>query len=414
MNDQEFFTAEEAAEMLGVQVRTLYLYIRQGKFDAKKIGKSFRIPKQEIYDYMSLNRTKGVLIVKVGTQVLLDDENDLDLNVLKRYSQDISKLQRDGWQVVLVSSGAMGAGKEVFQGESIKDNILRKQVLAAVGQARLMHYYADFFAKQGYKVAQALLERDNFSNRNRFLSIRSVITESLNNGIIPIVNENDVIADKELRFGDNDELASLLAVMMDAKKLMVCSSVEGLYDCDPTENKCAQVVKEVSEVSEETFEMCGGSVSEHGMGGMYSKLQASKVATQAGIETYVIDGKRKNNLIDAVNGEDFVGTKFLAKKGGLKSFKKWLHAGALSFGKIVVDHGAYQALMKKKSLLLVGVISVEGDFEEKDTIDVYTEKGENVAIGLSGYSSKELKESLRKMNKKDQKPVIHVDNLLIL
>ena len=240
------------------------------------------------------------------------------------------------------------------------------------------------------------------------------MAEALANGIIPIVNENDVIADKELRFGDNDELAALLAVMMDADKLVICSSVEGLYDCDPTKNKCARIVSEVSEISKETFDMCGGSVSEHGMGGMYSKIQSAKVATQAGIETFVLFGKRKGNLIAAINGEDFVGTKFLPRTKGLKTFKKWLYAGALSFGKIVVDDGAAKALLQKKSLLLPGVKSFQGDFEKRDTVDVYTEKGENIAVGLTSYSSEELKGALNLEDKKDRKPVVHLDNLLIL
>ncbi len=414
MSDSEFFSAQEAAQRLGVQVRTLYLYIRQGKLEAQKTGKSFRIPKQEVFDFLSQNRTKGVLVVKVGTMVLLDEDGDLDLGVLKRYARDIAELWRDGWKVVLVSSGAMGAGLEVFSGESIKDRVLKKQVLAAVGQARLMHYYSDFFGKEGFKVAQVLLERDNFSDRKRFVSMRAVMTEALANGIVPIVNENDVIADKELRFGDNDELAALIAVMMGADRLVICSDVSGFFDCDPTTNTCAQVMKEISDIDEEVFKMCGKSISEHGMGGMFTKIQSMKMATQAGIEAFIINGKRKGNLLGAALDEHFVGTRFLAKKGDMKGFKKWLHAGALSFGKIVIDDGAVKALNNKKSLLLVGVKSIEGDFEKRDTVDVCNERGETVAVGLVNYSSEEMTAALKNGDKKRKKEVIHVDNILLV
>ena len=414
MSDSDFFTAEEAAKRLGVQVRTLYLYVRQGKIEAKKIGKTLRVSQQSVFDYLSQNSTKGVIVVKVGTQVLLDEDDQLDLNVLKRYAHDISEVWKDGWKVILVSSGAMGAGLEVFSGQTIKDRVLRKQVLAAVGQARLMQYYSDFFGKEGFKVAQVLLERDNFSDRKRFLSMRAVVTEAIHNGIVPIVNENDVIADKELRFGDNDELASLLAVMMDADKLVICSNVSGLFDCDPKKNACAQVVKEVSDIDEEIFQMCGTSISEHGMGGMFTKIQSMKMATQAGIEAFIINGKRKGNLVAAVSDEHFVGTRFLAKKGGMKSFKKWLHAGSLSFGRIIVDDGAAKALSKKKSLLLPGIKSISGDFEKRDTVDVYNEQGETIAVGLTDYSSRDLEAALRSSDKKGKREVIHVDNILLL
>ncbi|PIP65793.1 glutamate 5-kinase [Candidatus Peregrinibacteria bacterium CG22_combo_CG10-13_8_21_14_all_44_10] len=414
MSDSEFFTAEEAADRLGLQIRTLYLYIRQGKIKAQKVGKSLRVPKESVFDHLSQNRTKGVVVVKVGTQVLLDDDDQLDLNILKRYAHDISELSKDGWKIILVSSGAMGAGLEVFSGNTIKDRVLRKQVLASVGQARLMHYYSDFFAKEGYKVAQVLLERGNFSDRKRFVSMRAVVTEALANGIVPIVNENDVIADKELRFGDNDELAALMAVMMDADKLIICSSISGLFDCDPKKNSCAQVVSEVSNIDEEVLNMCGTSISEHGMGGMLTKIQSMKMATQAGIEAFIINGKQKNNLTDTIRGDSFVGTRFLAKKGGMKGFKKWLHAGALSFGKIIVDDGAAVALQKRKSLLLPGIKSIEGDFEKRDTVDVYNLEGDTVAVGIVNYGSKELYTELNRKEKRGKKEVIHVDNILLL
>ncbi len=414
MTVNDFLSTEEAADRLGIKVRTLYLYIRQGKIEAKKIGKSFRIPRQAVADFLSQNRTKGVIVVKVGTQVLLDEDHDLDLSVLKRYAKDISELWRNGWKVVLVSSGAMGAGKEIFAGKNIKDKVLRKQVLASVGQARLMHYYADFFSKEGLKVAQVLLERHNFSERRRFLSMRAVISEALANGIVPIVNENDVIADKELRFGDNDELAALIAVAMEAQKLVICSNVSGLFDCDPKTNTCAQVVKEVSDIDEEIFDMCGDSISDHGMGGMLTKLQAVKMATQYGAEGFIINGKRRGNLLGAALDEHFVGTRFLAKKKQLNRFKKWLHAGALSFGKIIIDEGAAKALLSKKSLLLPGIKSIEGKFEVRDTIDVYSENGVNIAIGLTNYSSEDLKKALDSSKKTGKKEVIHVDNILLV
>jgi len=412
MSDFEFFSTEDVAKMLGVQVRTVYLHVRAGKIPARKVGKSFKIPKKEFFEYLSQNRSKGVLVVKVGTQVLLDSDNELDLNVLRRFSSEIALLKREGWQVVLVSSGAVGSGREVFDGSLIKDKILQKQVLAAVGQARLMQYYSDFFGKEGLKVAQILLERDNFSDRKRFLSVRGVVSELLNNGVVPIVNENDVIADKELRFGDNDELATLLAVMLSAKKLIICSSISGLYNCDPVKNRNARVVKEVSDITEEVYEMCGKSISANGLGGMVSKLNSARLATRAGIETFIINGKKKGNLVDSVFDGCFEGTKFLAKQKGLKGFQRWLTAGALSFAKIIVDDGAANAILHKKSLLLVGVKSVEGEFDKRDTVDVYNQRGENLAIGISNYSFVELLSAIKSGDKKNKKEVIHANNVV--
>ncbi|MFA6527957.1 MAG: glutamate 5-kinase [Candidatus Gracilibacteria bacterium] len=414
MSDFEFFSTEEVAKMLGIQVRTVYLHVRSGRIPARKVGRSFKIPKKEFFDYLSQNRSKGIVVVKVGTQVLLDSENELDLNVLRRFSSEIALLKKEGWHVVLVSSGAVGSGREVFDGSLIKDKILQKQVLAAIGQARLMHYYSDFFGKEGLNVAQILLERENFSDRKRFLSVRGVVSELLNNGVVPIVNENDVIADKELRFGDNDELATLLAVMLGAKKLVICSSISGLYDCDPVKNKNARIVKEVADITEEIYQMCGKSVSTNGLGGMVSKLNSARLATRAGIETFVINGKRKGNLVDTVLDGCFEGTKFLAKEKGLKGFQRWLTAGALSFSKIVIDDGAAKALLNKKSLLLVGVKRVEGEFEKRDTVDVYNERGENLAVGVANYSSDELREALQLKDRKNKKEVVHADNVVVL
>ncbi|OGJ47329.1 glutamate 5-kinase [Candidatus Peregrinibacteria bacterium RIFOXYB12_FULL_41_12] len=355
-----------------------------------------------------------MLVVKVGTQVLLDSDNELDLNVLRMLSSEIALLRREGWHIVLVSSGAVGSGREVFDGALIKDKILQKQVLASIGQARLMHYYSEFFGNEGVKVAQILLERENFSDRKRFLSVRNVMSELLSSGIVPIVNENDVIADKELRFGDNDELATLLAVMLGAKKLVICSSIHGLCDCDPTLNKDAKVIKEVDIITEATYEMCGKSVSSNGLGGMVSKINSAKLATKAGIETFVINGKKKKNLVDTVMDRAFEGTKFFAQEQGLKGFQRWLTAGALSFSRIVVDDGAAEALLSKKSLLLVGVKGLEGEFEKRDTVDVYNERGENLAVGIVNYSSDELSEALKLEDKRNKKEVIHADNVVML
>lgn len=413
MNETDFISAEEAAKLLGIKVRTLYLNIREGKIKAQKVGKNFRINKNDIYHLLSYNKPKGLCVVKVGTQVLLE-EGELDLNTIKRFASDLSELRALGWQVILVTSGAVGAGREVFEGKSSKDLIVHKQVLASIGQARLMHYYSTFFEQKGFKVAQVLLERSNFSDRKRFISIRSVIQELLLNGIIPIVNENDVVANKELRFGDNDELSALLSIMMDASTLIICSSISGLYTGDPTRNPEAKLIREVTQIDAKAFDHCDSTVSTQGMGGMLSKLQAVKLTTNAGIDTYIVQGKKKHNTVDVITGKEYLGTHFLPQKKGLKRFKKWLHAGALSFGKIMVDEGAAEAIMSHRSLLLVGVREVLGDFEQKDPVDVLNAKGETIATGTINYSSDELKKALKQKEKRHQKEVIHVDNILVL
>lgn len=369
---------------------------------------------------------KGRIVVKVGTNVLTRPNKRLDYNRIMDLVEQISTLHEEKYQVVFVSSGAAGAGREYFQFENEKDPIIRKQMLASIGQGRLFQVYADFFREHTVIPSLALISRKDFHSKTSFKNMKSTLEGLLQNNIVPIINENDVVSHRESTFGDNDQLAALTAAMLQADLLVILSDIPGFYTADPKKDKKAKLIPKVEKISQELISLCEDSLSDGGTGGMYSKVKAAELASSHGIATVVTSGKEENSLLKAVR-EGGIGTYFVAQRKKQLSVRgKWMVTGANLKGVITIDDGAQKAVQHKKkgqnhmekdmknSLLAVGVIDVEGEFKKKDVILIQNSNKIRIAVGMTNYSSKEIKEMIETKEKSKGKIVIHQNHLYTL
>jgi glutamate 5-kinase len=352
------------------------------------------------------------ILIKVGTNVLTKEDKTIDLNQIQSLVNQIVDLKKQGHKVILVTSGAVGAGRQINEFKDVEDKVIRKQMLAAVGQNKLMGSYTHFFRDHNIVIAQALLTRSDFSNREKYTNMKKTLLALLDAGVVPVINENDVVSTEELSFSDNDILAAYTAALIRADKLVIMTVVDGFYNKDPSQPG-SELVCEIHKVDGKLLYACGNSKSSMGTGGMASKIKAAHIATELGIEMVIINGK-KETLQNVLDGK-FIGTTFHPKAKEKKSVFYWLLAGATASGKVTVDDGAAEAVKKRKSLLFVGVVNIYGEFKKNDTLEVYDSKGTKIGVGLSNYSSEEAEKILQKSRKaqKDRKELIHVDNLKV-
>ncbi len=343
---------------------------------------------------------KPILVYKIGSSSLTDDNGNLQQDVLTELSAELSELQ-DVYNIIIVSSGAVGTGRHLMKSYSNK-KIKDRKAAAAIGNPILIAKYSEAFSRFSIPIAQTLLERSHFSNRNQFLQFRDTVETLWKNGIIPIANENDVVSDLELRFSDNDELATLIAIGLDASYLIFSTAVEGLLD---GENK---LVKEVAKVDVNILRMASGETSTFGLGGMISKLTFAQLATRMGIEVFILGSKTKNGIGKALKGE--TGTRFLAQEQNLSSRKKWLASGSMVTGRIAVDDGAKTALKKRNSLLSVGVTKVVSDFNEGEVVEIVDGNSVRLAVARIKISAELLRGQLGNKNIE----VAHADDIVIL
>ena len=330
------------------------------------------------------------IVVKVGSGVLTGKDG-LSGSVIGRLTAQISEIKGQGREVVLVSSGAIASGFKKVGLTSRPTNIPEKQACAAVGQAGLMMTYERSFARRGYKVAQLLLTADDLSNRRRYLNARNTMTTLLKWGIIPIVNENDTVVVKEIKFGDNDTLSGMVATLIEADLLINLTDIDGLYDRDPRLDSTARLLTEVSQVDGRIEDMASRIPGALGAGGMHTKVVAARRVTKQGMPCVIANGRRGGILLDILAGRE-VGTLFLPRPGRLSQRKHWIAFTAKSKGQVTIDSGARKALLERgKSLLPSGVKGFEGRFGQGDTIKVLDGEGTLVAVGLTNYSSEEIK-----------------------
>jgi glutamate 5-kinase len=362
------------------------------------------------------------LVVKIGSNIIADVNKGLDTKRIASIASEISELQDTGYDIVIVSSGAIAAGMRKLALKEKPKDIKFKQAAAAVGQSSLMWAYERSFGDYGKKVAQVLLTRDDFSDRKKYINSKNTILTLLSYGIIPIINENDTVATDEIKFGDNDYLASLVAGLIEAERFIILSDVEGLYTEDPRHSAKAKVIEHVEEITPELEKIADSAGSAVGTGGMYSKIIAAKRAVNHGIIVHIISG-RKDGLITSLMKGNHYGTVFKPRKEKLSSKKGWIAYGSRSKGSIVIDEGAVRALIQGgKSLLPSGIISVEGDFEIGDAVYCIDSKGNRIAKGLSNYSSLEFgkikgrktSEIEKVLGYKYSDEAIHRDNLVLL
>ncbi|MDX2469095.1 MAG: glutamate 5-kinase [SAR324 cluster bacterium] len=354
---------------------------------------------------------KSRILVKVGTNVLTRSNGRLNYNIISDLVEQIVALQKDH-EVILVSSGAAGAGREFFDFKDVKDPIIKKQMLCSVGQARLFQVYADLLREQSVLPAQALISRTDFSNEVSFSNIKSTLEGLLSHGVLPIINENDVVSHEESSFGDNDQLAALTSIMLEADLLVILSDIDGFYTADPNSNPDATLIKEVVKVEEKLLAMCQDNLSKGGSGGMLSKLKAAELAMNYGIPAIVTSGTKEKSLIDAVSlkkGGTFFNPS--SPKKPLSHKGNWVTSAAEIKGSITVDDGAQKALGLGKSLLAVGIIDLEGDFKEKQVVLVQNSEKVRLGAGMVNFDASEIKVWINSDPKPQNKVVIHTNHL---
>ena len=361
------------------------------------------------------------ILVKVGSAVLTG-EAGLDLQIIEQLVDDISVLRERGYQIILVSSGAIASGKHRLGIPGKLKSIPQKQAAAAVGQGRLMRVYSNAFGKHGLFVGQVLLTMSDITDRKRFLNIRNTLFTLLEWGVITIINENDTVAVDEIKFGDNDHLAAMVANIVEAHLVVNLTCTEGLYDRNPETSKKAKLIPLVREFTPEIEAAATEEGTPVGSGGMKSKVLAAKKVTAFGIPYIIAPGRRQGVLQEIVDGKE-TGTLFLPMADHLKSRKYWIAFTLRARGRLVIDGGAKEALVEEgKSLLPSGVTEVEGDFVLGDPVTCIDEAGNTIAKGLVNYSADEIRKIMglktakieQVLGYKDYDEIIHRDNLAVM
>ena len=331
------------------------------------------------------------LVVKFGTSTLTAGSPHLSPPRIIDLVRQLADLRGQGHEVVLVSSGAMAAGRSALNFPDLPKHIPKKQMLAAVGQPRLMALYEQLFSYYAVTVAQILLTRADLADRRRYLNSRNTLNALLTQGVVPIVNENDTVATEEIRVGDTDNLSALVANLVDADQLIRLTDQAGLFTADPRRDPGAQLVAEVREpeIPAALWEAAGGSATGLGTGGMVTKLQAADLARRSGCGVIIAAGAEPEVLTRLAAG-DHLGTRFLPAVSALESRKRFILSGGRAPGLVRVDQGAVRALGQGRSLLPVGVTAVEGDFERGDTVRVLAAGDRELARGLANYGAADL------------------------
>jgi glutamate 5-kinase len=331
------------------------------------------------------------VVVKFGTSVLTAGTDRLDKPRLAELVRQVAAARKLGAEVIVVTSGAVLSGWACLGYPKRKRTISEKQLLAAVGQGQLIHLYSQLADLYGIAVAQMLLTRDDFRDRRRYVNARSTFWSCLEKGVLPIVNENDVVAVDEIRVGDNDTLSARVAALAEADLLVICTDCAGLFTADPRVDETATLVPEVGEITPEVWALAGGEGSHRGTGGMRTKIHAADIATRSGIPVVIAAGDAPDVILRAVRGDD-VGTRFLAQAPPGQARKRWILAETVLRSKIAVDDGATEALTTKgRSLLPAGVVEVSGDFVRGDTVRIFSSSsGRELARGLSQYGAADL------------------------
>jgi len=368
---------------------------------------------------MSFDTAKRI-VVKMGSGVLTESYG-LNVNVIRSISRQISGLIKEGREVILVSSGAMASGIRKIGLDMRPDEIPLRQAVAAVGQAGLIQEYETGFVQYGIKVAQILLTSDDLSNRQRYLNARNTLNALLNWNVVPIINENDTVAVEEIQFGDNDNLAAMITLQMDADILINLTDINGLYDKDPRNNSDARLIETIETINQDINKLASEIPGALGTGGMLSKVKAAGKVTSAGIPMVIARGDEDDVLIKLFVGEK-MGTFFIPKEKKLPSRKCWIALTLKSEGVVIIDDGAVDAIVERgKSLLPIGIVDVEGDFKEGASIRFLDTNGEELGSGLVNYSAVDIRKIMGLKTKQisdtlGDKPydeVVHRDNMVI-
>lgn len=353
---------------------------------------------------------KLIVTIKVGSNVITNHLGFPDEQIISSISRQIKLLRDEGHQVILVSSGAVAAGRSIYQFPKKADTVVQRQVLSSIGQVKLISMYNEAFEKEGMLCSQVLVTKEDFKSRNHYLNMQNCISALLNNRIVPILNENDVVSVTELMFTDNDELAGLVSAMMNTHLLVILTNVDGVYDGDPT-LPASKIIHFYDSKEIALKEIAAIKKSDFGRGGILTKCQTAEKIAGIGIPVHIANGTTDNIVVRILNNEQ-VGTRFPARKLA-SSFKKYMaHAYEEAKGKVIINDGAKKVLLSNAahSLLPVGLTQVVGKFKKGDLIKILDEKEHEIGLGLARYGYKKAKEVV---GLKNQKPVIHYDHLYL-
>ncbi len=333
------------------------------------------------------------VIAKFGTNLLTGGTGRLDHNMMSNLVEQVAQLHSQGHEVIIVSSGAVAAGRQKLGITKEQKDIPFKQVLASVGQSQLMNAYEQLFSKHNVIIAQALLTKSDLLDRAGYLNARNTLLALIELGVICIVNENDVVATDELgelTFGDNDNLSAMVANLVDADLLALLTDIDGLYTADPQRNPQAKLIPKVEKIDAEIERLAGDTSSSYGVGGMTTKLEAAKLATASGVTVVIANGRKPDALTQIAHGKN-IGTIFPPRTSKLESKKRWMLSGLASKGKLTIDDGAVLALKKQnRSLLPAGVVGVEGEFQRGDVVDIFDSNGNHIGCGIPNYNAKDI------------------------
>ncbi|RKV94263.1 MAG: glutamate 5-kinase [Campylobacter sp.] len=363
------------------------------------------------------------IVVKVGTSTLANADGSLNEDKIKQIVANLSELNENA-EVVFVTSGAVGAGMGQMKLAHKPKSIVEKQALAAIGQVSLIHLYQILFWAHGKTIAQLLLTKDDFSDRRRYLNMRSVLRSLLAKKIIPVINENDPVVGEGIRgvkVGDNDTLSALVAGLIEADLLVILTDIDGLYDKNPSVFMDAKFINLVENLDDSIRAAAGAEGSKFGTGGMRTKITAAEMATKNGTHLIIANGADPRNIVRAAQGCE-VGTLFLAGKNRINSRKYWLAYSAADKGSVAIDAGAAKALKEGKSLLAVGIREVVGEFERGETLAIKDASGRALARGITNYSSAELalikgrksEEIEAVLGYKYEDEALHIDNIALI
>ena len=362
------------------------------------------------------------IVIKLGSSIVTNDGDGLDEKCLSSLIKQISILNSQNKKVILVSSGAIAAGLRKLGVKKRPKVLSELQSAAAVGQMDLVRVYEELFSDNNLISAQILLTHSDLSDRKRYLNARSTIFNLIKNNVIPVINENDTVASEEIRFGDNDSLAAMVANLIEADLLVLLTDQDGLFSSDPRDDNNAKLIRHGYVDDKNLDDLASGTKSTIGTGGMATKILAARRAALSGAHTIIASGKRNNILVDLSNDED-IGTFLQSREVKLVARKKWLADNLKSNGKIYIDQGAEKALIHKgKSLLAVGVTKVIGTFDRGEVIQCVNESGHEILKGLVNYNSEEVKKIIGVSSDKiesilgyvNESSLIHRDNMIII
>lgn len=341
---------------------------------------------------------KPVLVIKLGSAVITTAGGTIDQSIIKKLAREIAELSTI-YRVVLVSSGAVGSGKSFIK--NYKGTLIERKAAAAVGNPILIQLYHKHFSKSDITVAQALCERHHFSNRSQFLQLKETFFEFWKNDILPVVNENDLVSNVELKFSDNDELATLIAIGFDAETLIICTSVGGFMDNEK------QIIRRVDKIDNNILNFISEEKTSLGLGGMLSKLTFTRLATSLGIRVIITGLSGKNTFFNALKGN--TGTTFTPQSSNLKARQKWLASGSITIGGILVDKGAEKALLTRKSLLTVGIKEVQGNFSSGEVVQLINEEGAILGVAKVKLGAEDIKLQIATKNA----VAAHADDIVV-